>query len=124
MSDDANSTGNYSFLWLLGAVITLLVMFIVTRSNSPIRAAANVNKAFPGAKIAVIGSHKWRFIVLLPDGSIHSVETLNLSNDDISADEVVFTAADIDTRWHDEAVKAGKAEYYIDEKNQKQWRWK
>ena len=26
--------------------------------------------------------------------------------------------------WHDEAVKAGKAEYYLDENNNKQWRWK
>ncbi len=24
----------------------------------------------------------------------------------------------------DEAVKAGKAEYYLDENNEKQWRWK
>ncbi len=30
------------------------------------------------------------------------------------------------SRWvyQDEAVKAGKAEYYLDENNQRQWRWK
>ena len=27
-------------------------------------------------------------------------------------------------RMHDEAVKAGKAEYYLDQDNFKQWRWK
>jgi hypothetical protein len=26
--------------------------------------------------------------------------------------------------WHDKAVKSGKAEYYLDENNNKQWRWK
>jgi hypothetical protein len=25
---------------------------------------------------------------------------------------------------HEEAVKAGKAEYYLDANNQRQWRWK
>ncbi len=26
--------------------------------------------------------------------------------------------------WQNYAVKAGKAEYYLDENNNKQWRWK
>lgn len=26
--------------------------------------------------------------------------------------------------FHDEAVKKGKAEYYLDENNERQWRWK
>jgi len=27
------------------------------------------------------------------------------------------------TTWHDQAVEAGYAEYYLDEDNQRQWRW-
>ncbi len=26
--------------------------------------------------------------------------------------------------WHNEAVKSGHAEYYLDENSNKQWRWK
>ena len=29
-----------------------------------------------------------------------------------------------DSHWKREAVKAGKAEYYLDETNERQWRWK
>jgi hypothetical protein len=28
------------------------------------------------------------------------------------------------SEWHQEAVDAGKAEYYLDEHHERQWRWK
>ena len=30
----------------------------------------------------------------------------------------------IEKEWHDEAIKQGHAEYYLDENNERQWRWK
>ncbi len=34
----------------------------------------------------------------------------------------VFTTPD--KMWHDEAVKKGHAEYYLDDKYERHWRWK
>lgn len=37
---------------------------------------------------------------------------------------IVFTGALSKSTWQERAVKAGKAEYYLDADNNKQWRWK
>lgn len=36
----------------------------------------------------------------------------------------LFVAGCRDDHWRDRAVEAGHAEYFLDTKNQKQWRWK
>lgn len=37
---------------------------------------------------------------------------------------IFFTNAKTESAWQREAVKAGKAEYYLDENYERQWRWK
>jgi len=36
----------------------------------------------------------------------------------------LLTGTWVSERWRTDAVKAGKAEYYLDADNQRQWRWK
>lgn len=31
---------------------------------------------------------------------------------------------EVETKWEEATVKLGHAEYYLDENNQRQWRWK
>jgi len=37
---------------------------------------------------------------------------------------IMITRTTTSEEWREYSVKAGKAEYYLDENNDKQWRWK
>jgi hypothetical protein len=39
-------------------------------------------------------------------------------------DHTFFHKVKFPSEWHKEAVDAGKAEYYLDEHHERQWRWK
>ena len=125
------SFGDKVFAGFLGILITfvlsvlgMLGMLVAGHAANPDQAQANVEKVYPPpAVVHVTPGNKFCFFVTLPDGSTHTVRCMNLWNDDISSDVVVVPPV-AEPAWHQEAVDAGKAEYYLDEHHERQWRWK
>jgi len=114
---------------LFGILIAFFLLIVVMQGTGQIcnagTARANVEKTYPPpAVVRLIPDNKFRFFVTLPDGSMRIIGCMNLWNDAISSDVVVVPPTSADTPWHADAVKAGKAEYYLDEHHERQWRWK
>jgi hypothetical protein len=109
--------------WAAGICIGVCAVAIINsfRYNSD-TAKHNVQSRYPLGTIIYAPGKKFTFIVSLPDGTVHEVKCESILNDEINDDTVIMTAAD--DGWHAQAVKAGKAEYYLDENNVRQWRWK
>src|SRR5580692_9889222 len=112
-----------SLVGILGAfALFMLVMTATGHAANSDQARANVEKAYPPpAVVHVIPDNKFRFFVALPDGSMRIAQCMNPWNNAVSSDIVVVPPS-TEPAWHKEAVDAGKAEYYLDEHHERQWR--
>ena len=109
---------------LFAFFLFIVVMKVTGQSCNADTARANVEKTYPlPAVVRPIPDNKFRFVVTFPDGSMRIIGCMNLWNDAISSDVVVVPPTSADPPWHADAVKAGKAEYYLDANHERQWRW-
>jgi hypothetical protein len=78
---------------LIIVVLALAITVGATGSGNKENCRAAVTAKYPDGRVSLMPDSNYKFIIVLPNGTVRLAKTLNLTNTEISSDEELVTVA-------------------------------